>query len=187
MHSGEQPADSREWLVVGVVSKPHGVHGDLVVDILTDFPERLAAGVRFGLGPDGDRGPTEHHEAFAVRVHRGSWLLSVVGMRRREEVEGWRGRYVFLPEQSLDELPEGYYYEHHLTGLECRSPAGELLGTVVGIDPSGGGQTRLVVRRGQREFLVPYVPEIVPAVDLEGRVVTVEPIPGLLDDDAEQV
>ncbi len=176
------PEGSGEWLIVGVVGKPHGVHGDVLVEIITDFPERLSAGVRFGLGPDA--GPDEFHEAFAVRYHKGAWLLSVTGLRRREDVEPWRGRFMFLPEQALEELPEGYYYEHHLVGLECRSAAGEELGVVTGLDPSGG-QTRLVVRRGQREFLVPYVPEIVREVDLDGRVVVLEPIPGLLDDDAE--
>jgi 16S rRNA processing protein RimM len=178
------PEGAREWLIVGAVGKPHGVHGDVLVEIITDFPERLTAGVRFGLGPDA--GPEEFYEAFAVRYHKGRWLLSVTGVRDRATTEGWRGRYLFLPEQSLDELPEGYYYEHHLVGLECRSPAGEDLGVVTGLDPSGG-QTRLVVRRGQREFLVPYVPQIVRGVDLERRQVTLEPIPGLLDDDAELV
>lgn len=183
MAPGGEPDGSREWLIVGVVTKPHGVHGDLVVEILTDFPERLQAGVRFGLGPN--EGPTEFHEAFSVRYHRGRWLMGVEGLRRREDVEPWRGRYLFLPEQSLDELPEGYFYEHHLAGLECRSTGGELLGVVSGVDPGAGGQSRLVVRRGQREFLVPYVDAIVRAVDLDAGVVTVEAIPGLLDDDAE--
>ena len=44
------PTEERDWLVVGQVVKPHGVHGDLVVDVITDFPERLADGVRFGVG-----------------------------------------------------------------------------------------------------------------------------------------
>jgi 16S rRNA processing protein RimM len=183
MVSGGEPDGSREWLIVGVVTKPHGVHGDLVVQILTDFPERLQPGVRFGLGPED--GPVELHTAFAVRYHRGQWLLGIDGLRSRDDVEPWRGRYVFLPEQALDELPEGYFYEHHLAGLECRSPSGEVLGVVSGVDPGAGGQSRLVVRRGQREFLVPYVDAIVRGVDLEAGVVTVDPIPGLLDDDAD--
>ena len=50
----EAKPDQREWLIVGCVRKPHGVHGDLLVEILTDFPERLQEGVRFGLG-DGEQ------------------------------------------------------------------------------------------------------------------------------------
>jgi 16S rRNA processing protein RimM len=171
----------REWLIVGRAGKPHGVHGDLLVEIITDFPERLADGVRFGLGDES--GPREFFESFRVRYHKGRWLLSIQGIRQREVVEGWRGQYLYLPEQALEDLPEGYYYEHHLTGLECRSPGGKGLGEVTGLDP-GEGQSRLIIRAGDREFLVPYVPEIVREVNLDGGFIIIDAPRGLLDDDA---
>lgn len=170
-----------EWLIVGCVRKPHGVHGDLLVDIETDFPERLAAGVRLGLGDE--TAPHEFFQVHQVRYHQGSWLLSLKDIRQRDLVEGWRGRFIFLPEQRLEELPEGYYYEHHLVGLSCVSPAGEELGEVIGLEP-GPAQARLVVRRGRREYLVPYVPQIVTSVDLEARRVVIDAPRGLLDDEA---
>jgi len=166
---------------VGFVRKPHGVHGEVLVEILTDFPERLEAGVRFGLGSE--EAPEEFHEVHHVRYHKGAWLLGIVGLKDRNAVEPWRGRYLFLPELSREELPEGYHYEHHLVGLACRSPEGEDLGEITGMD-SGGPQARLVVRRGQREYLVPWVPQIVTSVDLEAGTVTIDAPPGLLDDDA---
>ena len=184
MTSPTPTADERGWLIVGRVSKPHGVHGDLLVEIITDFPERLTDGIRFGVGPA--EGPESFHEAHRVRYHQGRWLLSVTGLRTRDAVEDWRGGYLFLPEQSLDELPEGYYYEHHLVGLECVDEQGASLGTITGLDDSGG-QIRLVVRRGRREFMVPWVPDLVRMVDLDRATVTVRPIPGLLDDDAVEV
>jgi 16S rRNA processing protein RimM len=173
--------EGRDWLIVGRAGKPHGVHGDLLVEVITDFPERFADGVRFGLGDESQ--PGEFFEAHRVRFHKGRWLLSIRGIREREVVEGWRGRFLFLPEQALEDLPEGYYYEHHLTGLECRSPEGEVLGRVTGLDP-GEGQSRLIVREGERESLVPYVPEIVREVNLDGGFVIIDAPPGLLDDDA---
>lgn len=169
------------WLIVGRAGKPHGVHGDVLVDVITDFPERLTDGVRFGLGDDSE--PDEFHHVHRVRYHKGKWLLSVKGVRDRETIEGWRGRFLFLPEQALEDLPEGYYYEHHLVGLQCRSPEGELLGDVIGLDP-GEGQSRLIVRCGQDERLVPYVPEIVRVVDLDGGFVIIDAPRGLLDEDA---
>ncbi len=175
------PDTDRDWLVVGRVVKPHGVHGDLLVEIITDFPERLADGVGFRAGT-ADR-PETGHEVHRIRYHQGRWLLSVRGLCDRETADAWRGRFLFLPEQSLDELPEGFFYEHHLVGLVCRSPAGDDLGEVTGVE-QGPGQRRLVVRRGRREFLVPYVPEIVTGVDLETGIVTLDAQPGLLDDDA---
>jgi 16S rRNA processing protein RimM len=180
--SSSGPATEPEWLIVGRVGKPHGVHGDVLVDIVTDFPERLTDGLRFGLG--GEDGPTEYHEVFRVRYHKRRWLLSVAGLRDRTAIEAWRGKFLFLPALALEELPEGYHYEHHLVGLECVGIDGESLGTVTGVDPGAGGQRRLVVRRDRRDFLVPYVPEIVREVDLERRRVVLAPPRGLLDDDA---
>ena len=171
----------RVWLIIGRAGKPHGVHGDLLVEIVTDFPERLTDGLRFGLGDDS--GPAEFFETHRVRYHKGRWLLSMKDIRDRETVEAWRGKYLYLPEQALEDLPEGYYYEHHLTGLECRSPDGAVLGRVTGLDP-GESQSRLIVRRDDREFLVPYVPEIVIEVDLGKKIVVIDAPPGLLDDDA---
>jgi 16S rRNA processing protein RimM len=177
------PDDRQQaWLIVGQAGRPHGVHGDILVEIITDFPERLADGVRFGLGDE--TGPSEFFFVHRVRYHKGRWLLSTRDIRDREGVEGWRGRYVYLPEQALEALPEGYYYEHHLVGLECRTPDGEVVGRVTGLDP-GVGQSRLVVRSQiGRERLVPFVPEIVPEVNLEGGFVVIDAPAGLLDDDA---
>jgi 16S rRNA processing protein RimM len=171
----------REWLVVGRVAKPHGIHGDLTVEIITDFPERLTDGMTFGLGDETK--PDAFFEVFRIRYHKRRWLMSVQDVRDRDAADAWRGKYLFLPEQSLDELPEGFYYEHHLAGLACRSPGGEELGEVTGVD-QGPGQRRLIVRRGRREFLVPYVPEIVVNVDLDEGIVTIDAPPGLLDDNA---
>lgn len=174
----------REWLIVGRVGKPHGVHGDLLVEIITDFPERLTDGMTFGVGDD--TAPSEFHEVFKIRFHKRRWLLSVSGLRDRDGAESWRGRYLYLPEQALDELPEDFYYEHHLVGLSCRSPRGDELGEITGVD-QGPGQRRLIIRRGRREFMVPYVPEIVVDVDLDQGIVTLDAPPGLLDDKAVTV
>ena len=169
---------------MGRVIKPHGVHGEVLVEIITDFPERMKAGKRFGLGTP--EGPNEFLEVHAIRYHKGRWLLAIQGIRDRDTIVAWRGSYVFLPEQTLEELPEGFFYEHHLVGLKCESAAGDPLGEVIGFDP-GEGQSRLLVRREGNEFLVPYVPEIVTDVDLDRGVATLNPPRGLLDDDAEVV
>ncbi|MCP4898439.1 MAG: 16S rRNA processing protein RimM [bacterium] len=181
--SANRPAKGADadWLIVGVMAKPHGVHGDVLVDITTDFPDRMREGTRFGLGPED--GPSCFLEVFKVRQHKGRWLLSVCDVRDRTIVEAWRGQYVFLPAQSRSELPEGYYYEHELQGLKCVSPSGDDLGIVVGVD-SESTQPRLIVQRDSNEYLVPYVPQIVTNVDLAAGQVVIDALPGLLDEDS---
>ncbi len=177
--SSSPPPSDAEWLIVGRVGKPHGVHGDVLVDIDTDFPERLQDGVEFGLGEE--TGPAEFHRVFRVRYHKRCWLLSVKGIRDRDTVESWRGRFLFLPELERKDLPEGFYYEHQLVGLTAFSTSGEPYGEVTAVHPEGG-QTRLAVRYGGDDFLVPYVPEIVVQVDLEAGTIVLDPPDGLLDD-----
>ena len=169
-----------EWLIIGRIGKPHGVHGSVLASIITDFPERLTAGLEIGIGPED--GPESFVGVHDVRVHRGQWLLDFDDLRSRETVEAWRGLFLFLPEKSLDELPEGFYYEHHLVGLRCESSSGEVYGEITGLD-QGPGQTRLLVRKDRNEYLVPWVPEIVKTVDLDKGVVVLDPPSGLLDDD----
>jgi len=179
--SNSPPASDHEWLIVGRVGKPHGVHGDVLVDIETDFPDRLTDDVEFGVGDES--GPVEFHRVFRVRYHKRCWLLSVQDIRDRDAVESWRGRFLFLPELRNEDLPEGFVYEHHLVGLNAVSTSGEPYGEVTGVHPEGG-QTRLVVRIGGSDYMVPYVPEIVLQVDLEAGTIVLDPPRGLLDDDA---
>ncbi len=179
MPEKNDPGALHDWLIVGCVKKPHGVHGDVLVEIITDFPERLHAGIRFGLGDD--TGPAETFVVHHVRYHKGGWLLGVVGLTGREAVEAWRGRYIFLPPQDAAALPEGYHYDHELIGLACRSVTGEPLGEVVAVDREAP-QGLLIVRRGLRDFMVPYVPQIVTKIDTDQGVIILDAPHGLLDD-----
>lgn len=168
-----------EWLAVGRVRKPHGVHGELLAEILTDFPERVAAGVELGVGQPPDRWLA----VARVRVHKGAWLLTLQGIDTREAAESLRDAWLTLPGRSREELPAGYFYEHELVGLTCFDRAGLTLGEVTGLADIGGGAL-LVVQTDHGEVLVPFRPALVVEVDLEARRVVLDPPKGLFGDDA---
>ena len=169
-----------DWLAVGRVRRPHGIHGELTVEIVSDFPERLAAGTEIGLG---EEAPRLHVTVHQVRRHKGDWLLSFEDVRTREEVEGWRGLWVFLPAQERSSLPERYYYEHELVGCRCVSTDGTGLGEVSALEDGPGGALLTVVAAAG-EVLVPFRSPIVVRVDLEARTVELDPPRGLFDGDA---
>lgn len=174
----EQPAG--ELLAVGRVRRPHGIHGEVTVDVTTDFPERLVAGMDVVLGnPD----PQVTLRATAVRWHKGAWLVAFDGIDDREAAEGWRGYWLYLPAQERTSLPPTYYYEHELEGMRCVDPAGQLLGTVRSLE-NPGGIALLKVDAGSGEVLVPFKSPIVVRVDLEAGTVTVDPPIGLFEGDA---
>jgi 16S rRNA processing protein RimM len=168
------------WLAVGRVRRPHGVHGEVAVETVTDFPERLVAGVDVGIGEDS---PDFHKTVYKVRFHKGNWLLSFVDVRSRDEVEGWRGLWLFLPAQERSSLPENYFYEHELVGCRCARVDGSVLGEVKELLDGPGGAL-LAVGASGKEVLVPFVSPIVVRVDLETHTVILDPPRGLFDGDA---
>ena len=168
------------WLAVGRIRRPHGIHGEIVVESLTDFPERLAPGVEIRLGSEA---PDRRIVIHGVRFHKGDFLLALEGIRERNDVEAWRGLYVFLPEQPRGELPATYYYEHELLGCHCARPDGGELGEVTALLPGSGGHL-LAVSTPAGEVLVPFVSPIVVRVDLSSRTVVLDPPRGLFDADA---
>jgi len=168
------------WLAVGRVRRPHGVHGEVTVEIVTDFPERIADGVEIALGHDA---PEFRRTVFHVRIHKGDWLLSFADVRTREEVEAWRGLNVFLPEQERSLLPPTYYYEHELVGCRCVLADGSDLGAVTALQDGPGGSL-LVVAAVAGEVLVPFTSPIVVRVDLAAGTIVLDPPRGLFDGDA---
>ena len=168
------------WLAVGRVGRPHGIHGEATAEIVTDFPERLQAGTELGFG---ETAPEFFKTVHQVRLHKGNWLLSFKDVRTREEVEAWRGLWLFLPSQERSQLPKNYYYEHELVGCRCVSLDGTALGEVAALQDGPGGGL-LVVTTVAGEVLVPFLSPIVVRVDLTDRAVVLDPPRGLFDGDA---
>jgi 16S rRNA processing protein RimM len=173
-------AQRQGWLAVGKIRRPHGIHGELTVEPVTDFPERMVAGVEIGLGING---PDQLMTVHTVRWHKGAWLLGLAGIQERDSVERFRDLWVFLPAQERAALPENYYYEHELVGCRCLDVDGHDLGTVTALVDGGGGALLEVATSGGT-VQVPFVSPIVTGVELSSRVVTLDPPRGLFDDDA---
>lgn len=174
----ERPAG--DLLAVGRIRRPHGIHGELTVDITTDFPERLVAGLDVVIGnPE----PSSTLHVNVVRLHKGAWLVAFAGIDDRDQAEAWRGQWLYLPAQERTSLPATYFYEHELEGLRCLDVTGRELGEVVTLENTGG-IALLKVRTGAGEVLAPFKSPIVVSVDLQARTVILDPPRGLFDGDA---
>ena len=177
-------------VVVGRIGRPHGIRGQVSVEVRTDDPERR-------LGP----GTTVHTDPASAgpltitdgRVHSGRLLLSFAGVGDRAAAEALRG-VLLLAQVDPAERPEDpeEFYDHQLVGLAVRTVDGEHVGTVAEVLHLPG-QDVLAVRREppagpaeqpSAEALVPFVADIVPVVDLAGGYVEIDPPAGLLDDEA---
>ncbi len=172
------------FLVVGQLSKPHGMHGELYVWPLTDHPEgTFAPGVVLRLAdgdarePDPDAPPLR---VAAVRPHRGGFLVTFGGVDSRASAGALRGRYLVRPFEEIEPLAEGEIFYHQILGLDVFTVDGTPLGRVselYEVEP-----TDLLEVRGEgTEHLIPFRKDVIVEVDVEARRIVVDPPEGLLD------
>jgi 16S rRNA processing protein RimM len=172
------PQSSSDTVVVGRIGRPHGVRGEVTVEVRTDDPElRFVPGAVFRTDPPA-RGPLT---VAGVHWHSGTLLLRLEGIDDRNAAEGVRNTELLVEVADLPQLedPESYY-DHQLVGLGARLPDGTVLGEVTAVRHEA--QDLLVVRgEDGRDVLIPFVAALVPTVDLDGGFVVVDPPEGLLE------
>ncbi|MGH3777122.1 MAG: ribosome maturation factor RimM [Pseudonocardiaceae bacterium] len=162
--------------VVGRIGRPHGLRGEVTVQVRTDSPqERFAAGAQLGAGA----GRTLTVEA--VRPHAGSLLVRFAGVTDRAAAVQLRGVLLTVEATELPALDDpDEFYDHQLEGLAAFGSDGTKLGTVREVVHAPASDL-LVVETDRGEVLVPFVRAIVPEVDLVGGRVVLDPPAGLLD------
>jgi 16S rRNA processing protein RimM len=184
-------------LVVGEIVRPHGIRGEVVVDVRTDEPaERFAPGSVLITDPGGTvlggrPPPTAPAEAWqpppsltvkAARPHLGRMIVTFEGIHERDLAEALRR--VVLCVESADLPPNSdpdEYHDHQLVGLAAVDSAGEALGEVVRIDHAPAADLLVLRRPDGKTALVPFVAAIVPSVDLATGRVVITPPDGLFD------
>lgn len=153
-------------LEVGRITKPHGVRGDVLVQLTTDVTDRLAPGSQLST----DRGTLTVRRASP---HQDRWIVTFEEIPGRDEAERWRGTVLRAEPMPGAELDEGTYWVHELVGAEVVLVDGTAVGRVDAVEANPASDL-LVLDGGQ---LVP----VAFVVEQEGGRVVIDPPEGLLD------
>ena len=181
----EERGDLPERVTVGRVLRPHGLRGDVVVEVLSDVPERLAAGSRLAAVADTEAPAAAGKAAIelevaASRAHNAGRLLRFAGRDDRDAVEELRGLWLTVERAAVPAPPAGTYYHYQLVGCRVRDAEAGELGEVVDLVEDGGGLL-LLVSDGARQVPVPFVASFLAEVDVaSGRIELALP-PGFLE------
>ena len=127
-----------------------------------------------------DRTENRRFNLSRIKFQKKTAILKLKGIDTPEAADGLRDLHVLIERDNLQSPGEGEYFWSDLIGLQVRTTCGDNVGEVKDLIDSGGHDI-LVIKSTGREFLVPFVKKFVTAVDLEGSVITVEPVEGLLD------
>lgn len=170
------------FLLLGRVLRPHGVRGELRIEILTAYPERIMPDERIFVGPDPEATESATEYAIAgVRRHKQYLILRLEGLNDRDEADLLRGQYVMVALSDAVPLDEDEFYLYQLIGLPVVTEEGEALGDVIDVIETGANDV-YVVRGPRGEILLPAIEECILDIDLEGEQITVRLMEGLFGD-----
>jgi 16S rRNA processing protein RimM len=167
-----------DLISVARIARPQGHRGEVIANLLTDFPERFARLARvYVKRADGRLLLLDLENS---RPHKGRVALKFAGCDSVSGAEELRDARVMVPRDQLVELPEDTWYDFDLVGCEAVSVEGQYLGRVEEVQNYGAAPL-LVVRDGARELLIPLVLSICVEISTERKRIVVNPPEGLLD------
>jgi 16S rRNA processing protein RimM len=172
--AGSPTAGEPVFLVVGRLQRPHGLKGEVLMGLMTDFPERLQPGTKVYVG--------EAYEEFEIqsrREHGSRLLVRFAGHEQREKAEAFRNKMVYVRADDRPKLPEGEYYQHEMIGLTVVSDEGETLGVISEILETGANDVYIVKNEAGKDLLLPAIDEVVIAIDIQARTIKVHLLEGL--------
>jgi 16S rRNA processing protein RimM len=159
------PARPEELIVVGEVSRVHGLRGEVRVVPVTDFPDHLLA-LDEAVVVCGGAATAVRVEA--ARVLGTSVLMKFSGIDTPAAAERLRGATVRIPAANTIPLPPGEYYVFDIVGLEVRTPEGEIVGEVTDVLRTGSNDVYVVRPVHGPEILLPAVDTYVREIDVAG-------------------
>jgi 16S rRNA processing protein RimM len=169
-----------EWATIGNVVALFGVQGELKVLLLTDIPNRFNQLDVVYVGPN-------HipHRIERVRPYKGEMVvLKLQGIDDANTAEKMRNFGLTIPESQLAQLPPDSYYQHDILGLQVFTLKEHAVGPIVDIIVTGSNDVYVINSPDGKQKLIPAIKDVVKQVDLRRKVMYIDPIAGLLDDDA---
>ena len=157
----DQPAGSPlqggpVFLLVGKLRRTHGVKGDLLMDLTTDFPDRIRPHKILFVG--------DTHEPLRVRSVRKAnkqLIIGFDGFLTCEDAARLRNQPVYVKASELPKLPEGEYYHHELIGLNVVTEDGQILGKLAEILETGANEVYVVYRENMEDLLLPAIESVI--------------------------
>ena len=162
-------------MVIGRITRPHGVRGEVRVKVHTDLPERFGWLERVFVGDD----PPVPMAVENTRMNKEWVILKLAGIDDRDAADGLREAWLQVPEAEGIPLEEGEVYVYQLIGLAVRESDGRELGRLEEIIETPANDV-YVVRGPFGELLLPDIAEVILEIDVAAGVMQVALMPGML-------
>ncbi len=182
MSGAEEMPDAADadLIVVARVAKPRGIRGEVVAELLTDFPERFAElSELIAITPTGTRRRLTLEDSW---LHDRRIVLKFAGYDTPEAARELAGYELAVPAADAVELAEDEFYDWQLQGCQVVTVAGRELGRVREVLHTGAAPVLVIAdEQRSREHLIPLAASICVEIDIAAKLIRVDPPEGLVE------
>ncbi|MBR0142328.1 MAG: 16S rRNA processing protein RimM [Ruminococcus sp.] len=164
----------KEFLEAGKIVTTHGIRGEVKIMPYTDTPELLSEFDRLFIGKDKKEIIIER-----ARVFKNMVIAKIQGVDTPEDAEKYRNKILFMHRDDLI-LDEDTYFIQDLIGMEVKdADTGVLYGKITDVMQTGANDVYVI--QGEKEYLVPAIPDVVVSTDVDGNLMLIRPLEGLFE------
>ncbi|MEO0560936.1 MAG: ribosome maturation factor RimM [Chloroflexota bacterium] len=174
------PNPSPKYLLLGQVTRPHGVRGELRIRILTDYPERIGKLQRVFTSRKADDKQPKPYVIEGMRMNKGHGLLRLEDINDRDTADRLRQHFILVSVEDAVPLGDDEFYLYQVLGMQIETGDGLKLGTIKDIIETGANDVYVVDSPTYGEVLFPITPETLIEHDIDNGVVYVNLIDGIL-------
>lgn len=169
------------FLLLGKILRPHGIRGELRVQLLTDYPERIPKLKNVALGTSATSTKATYHTVEFMRLHQDYGLLKLKTIDDRNAAELLRDLYVMVKIEDAVPLADDEVYLYQLIGMTVQTDTGEMLGTLSDVLETGANDVYIVQSDTYGEILIPAIPSVLLETNTDTNTITVRLPDGLLN------
>ena len=175
--SGSPSVGEPAFLEMGKILRSHGVHGEVLLKVNSDYPEHLQPRLKVYLG--------ENHLPFTirqVRPHNSGLIIALDGIHDPETAQHYQNNILYISTKILPKLGRNEYYYHQLMDMEVMEEDGKPLGKLTEIIKTGANDVYVVTSGNGKELLLPAIKEVIIDIDLTKKIMHVHLLNGLRPD-----
>ncbi len=162
--SGSPQSGGPVFLAVGKLQRTHGVKGEIIMEVLTDFPDKITPGMNLFIGSR-----HKEYQVASVRPSAEKMLISFSGLTDCDQVSILRNQLVYIKTADANQLPEGEFYHHEIVGMQVVDENGQPIGSIQEILVTGANDVYVVFDEDGKEILLPAIRSVVLSINKQSK------------------
>tara|TARA_Y100000589_G_scaffold304243_1_gene317256 strand:- start:1283 stop:1822 length:540 start_codon:yes stop_codon:yes gene_type:complete len=176
--------DIQEWLIVGIITSPHGIKGQLKIKSLSDFQERFTKPGERWLQKKDEKPVRYKLNVGFKKPGKEIFIISLEGINNRSKAEKFCGYKLLVMKEDIPLLKPNEFHLSELINLKVKIWTNNqliIIGEVIDLINENNNLIVIKLFESNKEVLIPFVTKIIPTIDFKNKYLIITPPQGLLE------